>query len=238
MHLGEALLLRRAVNPSALRAAIVAHLGAFAHLYGEAEMKPKFHFSLHIADLVEKLNMAPACFALERKHKLPKRFGDIVRNTASSWDTGVHRDVTCAHMVHLQDLEPHAFSEGARLVEPRAPKTALERTLRNDFGIPSDVPLFIAREARCSEHERIFKHDIVMTSEPELTLGEVQMLFSVGDVTLSVLQKWAIAADETRAWKCTISGDFVLVRVEHITCALIWGGRSSQRKTVLKPLRS
>ena len=134
--------------------------------------------------------------------------------------------------------EPHAFSEGARLVEPRAPKTALERTLRNDFGIPSDVPLFIAREARCSEHERIFKHDIVMTSEPELTLGEVQMLFSVGDVTLSVLQKWAIAADETRAWKCTISGDFVLVRVEHITCALIWGGRSSQRKTVLKPLRS
>ena len=77
-----------------------------------------------------------------------------------------------------------------------------------------------------------------MTSGDDGIFGQIKMLFAVDGIALASVQQWTVSSNETRAWKCLVTNVFVFVRVADIACPLIWAGRDSLYKTVLKPLRS
>ena len=74
---------RKSVAPDALQSAIQAHLRKYKEVYGPEAMVPKFHYALHFPTFLARMGFLQAAFVLERKHKLPKRFGNQVHTIIS-----------------------------------------------------------------------------------------------------------------------------------------------------------
>ena len=66
-----------------LLAAARRHLQFFARVYGESCVKPKHHFMLHVAVLVNEWSVLLDCYVHERKHKAIKQAASQVYNTES-----------------------------------------------------------------------------------------------------------------------------------------------------------
>ena len=75
-----------------------SHLQAFIACYGEEQVRPKHHYSLHIGDQCLEHGMMLDCFVLERKHKQLKNAANNVHNTsmyetsvmALAWNASLH----------------------------------------------------------------------------------------------------------------------------------------------------
>ena len=61
-------------------------LQAFKGLFGNDFMTPKFHAALHFGVFLDRWQYIPNCFALERKHRLPKRWGNQVANIQTEYE--------------------------------------------------------------------------------------------------------------------------------------------------------
>ena len=70
--------------------------------FGE-HMKPKYHWCLHFATCLYRWGQLPACWAMERKHKTPRKFGGAHCNL-STYDKGVLSAVTMEHVHTLISL--------------------------------------------------------------------------------------------------------------------------------------
>ena len=66
-----------------LLAAARRHLHLFARLYGESCVKPKHHFMLHVAVLVNEWSVLLDCYVHERKHKAIKQAASQIYNAQS-----------------------------------------------------------------------------------------------------------------------------------------------------------
>ena len=132
-----------------LREAIAAHLRSYKDLFGADAMAPKFHYAWHMSVHYQQLNCLPNCFALERKHKSPKRFANLVTNTAGNWNIGVLRDVTANHLHSLWEADAGCFGEDPGLLMPHEPRPQLRNALQRELGIPGAVIMTAAR-ARCN----------------------------------------------------------------------------------------
>ena len=66
-----------------LLAAARRHLQFFARVYGESCVKPKHHFMLHVAVLVNEWSVLLDCYVHERKHKAIKQAASQIYNTES-----------------------------------------------------------------------------------------------------------------------------------------------------------
>ena len=103
---------RRAIDPDELRGAIQAHLRVFSRLYGEEAMVPKFHYSLHLPDVLARWGWLPSCWVLERKHKNAKAWGEKLKDTSRDWHVSVLRELTAQHMALLKAHESYSCSTG------------------------------------------------------------------------------------------------------------------------------
>ena len=86
----------------ALESAVIDHLKAFQRSYGTERWQPKHHFSLHLGGLLARHSALVPCFALERKHKELKRWGNTIANTWQSFERSIIRD---SLTLQLQELE-------------------------------------------------------------------------------------------------------------------------------------
>ena len=68
MSLGD-----RAVQHTAwLRATIEKHHELYVACYGKAACQPKFHYAMHLPDVLDRFGVNMSCFVTERKHRLSK----------------------------------------------------------------------------------------------------------------------------------------------------------------------
>ena len=238
-HTFPCISLRRPVAPAQLQRALDAHARSFTALYGDEVVTPKFHYGIaHMVPQLERMGFLPACFVLERKHKVAKRFGDHVVNTSAQWDRGCSRDVTAVHVAAVQRAAPGKWCGGACLLNPRVPGAELSRTMRTDFQLGSEAPVLVSREMRCSEFERCMKGDVVLIGSVDAPriIGEVQLHAEVSGAPMSLIRHWEIVSSARKHWKCRQSDTCSFCCASDITCALVWGGRDL--RTVLKPFRS
>ena len=89
-------------------------------------MIPKCHWPLHIADCFGLLGYVPACFTVERKHKLVKRYATWQQNTTNF-------EYVCMKEVLADDLHkltaPMVFVQGPALVAPVSPANSMRSFL-------------------------------------------------------------------------------------------------------------
>lgn len=226
---------RARVDPASLRAAAEGYLKAFQDLYGTDPMVPKFHCILHFHKFLERFNLLPNCFTLERKHKQPKRFANELRNTRGQWETSVARDVTSRHMSILQARPRQGMSE---LLDPVcAPSAALTATLVDAVG---EGAFRTSRSARINEWERVGKGDVVVLNVNGFHVaGQIALLFDVaepdGRTTFCQVECFDFVSPAgTHGAKYKRTGLHRMQFVRDIVCAVVWSGTGSI-VTVLYP---
>lgn len=230
------------MQPLELQNVICKYLRSYGALYGTEAMTPKFHMAFHLPRVLERFGFLPSCFCLERKHKVPKKFGNQVRNTSSAWDAGVLRDITAEHIGFFVQCDGLA-SPMPHLVKPRQPTKGLMQALRSEprfaavlLGLqPEEIST--ARKARINEHETCAVHDVVVvvSADGAESIGQIGLMLDIAGVLVIIIQKWMITSTSKRHWKCTVSSDWAACAPTDISGTCIWGGEAV--RTVLKPFR-
>ena len=124
-------------------------------LYGEESVTMKFHMAMHLPDWIGKL---VTCWALERHHKVAKRFLNQLPDTSVSYDTSILREATCHHGEVLKGMKASDFFE-VGLVGVSTPTTQLSTILREIFG---DCTCQVSHKARCDVFEVVSRGDAIM----------------------------------------------------------------------------
>ena len=229
---------RHKIDADELQYAIAQHLSAFKKLYGEDVMTPKFHYSIHFPSYLRRWGWAPACFVLERKHKVPKRFANEVRNTSGAWETSVLREVTCHHLAALTTNMQH-FAIEVGLQSPHSRR--LVPLLQEDLGVGAVAVFATAKTARINAWERCSKGDVVLFTDiaGHDHVGNVELHVSVrdggGQAFVSVVQMWSHISNGPRSSKWrrrSDAGEYIMT--EDIKCCVVWGG-TDDIATVLNP---
>ena len=70
------------VLPATLLAAGHRFLHLYVTAFGYDYMFPKMHWLLHFAETLAQFGVLLNCFVLERKHRMPKRYADELKNTS------------------------------------------------------------------------------------------------------------------------------------------------------------
>eukprot|EP00971_Amphidinium_carterae_P229896 4562200-Amphidinium_carterae.1 len=122
-------------SPSKLQLAIESDLSEFKRIYGEDRMVPKFHYLLHMPHFLARWKCLPNCFALERKHKEPKRYAQGIANTSRQCEASVLREVTNKHISVLCAAESKHFLSESTLINPKLAPKDLMQVLQTTMGM-------------------------------------------------------------------------------------------------------
>eukprot|EP00971_Amphidinium_carterae_P339231 6476896-Amphidinium_carterae.1 len=212
-------------SPVKLQHAVERYLQGFKDIYGEQWMVPKFHYMLHMPLFLQRWHCLPNCFALERKHKEPKRWAQDLANTSKNYEASVLRELTCKHISVLVAAESKHFHRTACLLDPRAPPTRLLTVLQQHLG---HQQFLVANHARMNKWEKCKIGDLLwLELEGKWQVGKVQMLFSATDQNLVELlgvglQLWQLisCAQRSSKWRC--QGDVLLCHLEACQQSLIY----------------
>ena len=231
---------RYQVDPDELQLAICNYLQTFKNLFGDEVMVPKFHYSVHFADYLRRFGFVPSCFVLERKHKVPKRFANEVRNTNSAWEASVLREVTCHHVAAL--TSGHFGVNVALQNAHKCSKKMLSMLQREIPARGCDVVYTTAQTARINAWERCSKGDVVILKMLDGAHDVAQVALHVSvqvdqqpPLCLTLVHLWEKVSVNARSskWKrCEDASGFVFT--EDLQCSLIWAA-SGSIATVLQP---
>lgn len=103
---------RNAVTPEKLHAAIEKHIRLYKIAYGEDAIRPKHHYALHLAGMLELHKVLLSTFTHERKHRAFKRYCRG-RNILKSFELNIIKDITVHGMWELELPFYRAFSTAA-----------------------------------------------------------------------------------------------------------------------------
>ena len=220
---------RGKATPAELQRAIIAHLNAYKTLYGEDWMPIKFHLSIHFPMFLQRWGILPNCFVLERKHRMPKRYANEMRNTSSNWEANVLRECTAHHFAEFENNGPNHFQGAACLVNPCTPKANARQKLIDELGIIAhDVAVTTSSTARINEWEICSKGDVVLVAPQaaEQFVGQIQCFVALQhegvDAVFAGIRRWARLAAGARCSKWRRSDNLVIVAVDEISGSLIW----------------
>ena len=232
---------RYPIDPDELQLSISTYLQTFKLLFGEEHLTPKFHYAFHFPAYLRRFGFVPSCFVLERKHKVPKRFANEVRNTNSAWEASVLREVTCHHLAALASGH---FGAGVSLPDAHPCSKRLMAMLQKEISVSAGQdPIYAtAQTARINDWERCSKGDVVLVKMPDggHDAAEVALHVSVQvgqqpTLFLTMVHLWEKLSTGPRSskWKrCSDASGFCFTK--DLQCSVVWGA-SGKIATVLKP---
>ncbi|CAE7679314.1 unnamed protein product [Symbiodinium sp. CCMP2592] len=90
----------RLPNPGELLACVEEALQLCVDAAWSDGLVPKFHWSLHFEDQVQRFRAAPSCYTMVRKHKHVRKYGSGIANTRT-YESTILQEITCDHVTHL-----------------------------------------------------------------------------------------------------------------------------------------
>ena len=197
---------------------------------------------MHFPDYLKQFGFVPSCFVLERKHKVPKRFANEVRNTNSAWEASVLREVTCHRLAAI--MSDHFGTDvGLRNAHRCSNKllAKLQQELPYARGVGREVVYETSQTARINAWERCSRGDIVMLKTPDGAYGVAEVTVHVAvqaehqvPLYLSMVRKWKKTSSGSRSSKWERTNDACFVCTEDLQCSVIWAA-SGSIATVLRP---
>lgn len=216
------------ITPEALQSAIESFLAHCVDAKWENQMIKKFHWLLHMPSHLLRFKFIPTCFALERKHRLVKRFVHLARRTMAL-ARSTYRDVLNHELAQLK--EPNVFRVGCYLVEKHKPTKKVHGFLSEYFShMAMDMPavVHVCRQARIEPSGEATTGDIVLikseaNSQP-WDAGEVWMHVEFeGHPLLTIATMYSLRAYNSQLYAATwdVQDKPMFVYTADILCGLI-----------------
>jgi hypothetical protein len=179
------------VRPSALSDAVHKFLQLFTETFGFDWMTPKFHWLLHFAKLLQKLGMLLNCFALERKHRIAKRYATEISNTSKDPSKSILMEVV-SHQFAMLD-RPGAFMFEIGLVDGRPAPAKLRRTIADALALVATDIVRVSRTSRFNSFATCKQNDVVLVKDADAVYaGQVQLHFDANGVPVSMIDMWEL----------------------------------------------
>ena len=180
------------VSPKQLNEAILAHLKAYKAAYGQKQLVPKFHLSIHLPIILHIFLVLLSCFVLERKHKEIKRFGDTSRSVSkdlqnTNWEKGVMMNIL---RVQLCDLEEGALPNVVYSDSWKPASTKVQSACET-LGLFGDVRMSINVVLKGYMH--VHQSDVVsLQLDGSTHICEVWYHLKVGNMFKSCVSVWQV----------------------------------------------
>ena len=219
-----------AVLPRQLEDLILGHLRLHLEAYGHTLWTAKFHCSLHLPGMLEKHGILPSCFALERKHKAPKRWMQG-RMKRSGWSRGVLEDVTVQFVMELCDPTHRCTQIVAHAASKRLKRAMVDAGLAQ---ASDEVTTCAVVVVRC---RNISKGDLVLFKDgEEMRVGLVWFHVAVGASKLACVSEWDIIEKSEASWKVLHANQPRFVSTEMLVTSVVFSdSRPGCVSTVLLP---
>ena len=188
---------RNDVPPEQLLARVHLFLEEFVKAFGYEMQVPKFHWLLHLAEILGRLGFLLNCFVLERKHRIAKRYATDLYNTSKHASTSLLGEVVSHQLGQLD--EPEAFNFEVGLVNGRKAPARLRQFLLQALEAAPDDDYLVetAVESRMTRFGTCCKGDVVLVKEGEsFRAAKVELHCAVGGVALSFLNPWKLVSHE------------------------------------------
>ena len=178
----------RRTKATALRDAIFSHLRTFQTAYGTTHWLPKYHYSGHLAYMYSAHKILIACFTLERKHKVIKRFGGQNPNTWAKWEHSLVMDVLRIELDDLTKNLEQPWSGG--LCNPSSATDVAASVLQDAVGGSRDEvqvasQCYYAPGALCSARDVV-----LFTLGGQRHVGQVHFFATVGGDNFACVRVW------------------------------------------------
>ena len=233
------------ISAATLLDATVQYMVHFKRLFGEEHMVIKHHLAFHIHKWLDELRYLPDCGPLERKHRVPKRYGDVQRNTSpqnNAYCGSVLRQVTARHIAVLRDDCSVHFNGMPCLQNPIKPSRKLLAALNSSFAshAAGTAGYIVSAAARCSEFEVIHKGDVVMLEAGnDIVVGVVELHFSAttSNDPITLLQEWELVSQRTRSsvWKMRRDRPYCCMTSDILYACIVCKDADSNTAEVLHP---
>jgi hypothetical protein len=182
---------RFAVSPHALRGAVHKFLSLFTRSFGFEWLTPKFHWLLHYAKLLEALGVLLNCFALERKHRIAKRYATEIKNTYRNPSKSILMEVVSHQLAMLN--RPCAFMFEVGLVGGRPASRRLRLVIADALDLDDGDEVRVARESRFNANGTCKQNDVVLLKDGDsFRAGQVQLHCDVNGVPISIIDVWEL----------------------------------------------
>lgn len=202
------------------------------------QMKPKFHWCLHFADCLRRWSQLPACWALERKHKQPRKFGSVHCKLVT-YEKGLLSAVSMEHintLVTQHDL----FKASCHLINPSGLTKKLEKMFQE---LQCFVPgMVYSKRCILQNGATCYKDDVVfMQKHPGgnefWQCGQVKHFFDAAGLLLCLVDMFTLlglrAGTESSKWQA--GGALKLVDVREVLQPVIHSHGKDGTLTCLTP---
>ena len=182
---------RISVRPADLEASVHRFLETFVVAFGSEWLTPKAHWLLHLPALLQRFGRLLNCFALERKHRVPKRYANELKNIARCADASLLKECICHHFAVVAES---TFYYDVSLIEKRPASKKSRRTIWQLFSLDDDgSPLSVASAARFSPVALCSQNDVVLVQDGDgFRAGRVQVHFELQDIVMTLIQPFAL----------------------------------------------
>ena len=181
---------RGGVSPESLRIAIERHLALFQAAYGDALMKPKHHYILHLPRQLAAHGTLLSTHTQERRHRLIKRFTRD-RKTLESFELGAIEEITC---YQFWELDNPFLKFGVQ--DPVVPRPLTSCALRDMYPDVSDEQRRVGSSAILENGTAKIGDFVVFETVPgESRLGEVHAFLVIADREMIVVDCWDRGAE-------------------------------------------
>lgn len=200
---------------------------------------PKFHWSLHYEDQLQRFRAAPSCWTMERKHKHVRRYGSGIANT-STYEKTILQEVTCDHVTHLTKDQRCILT--AHLVDPHPMPKKLQTWMLEHGVIGNQQVASTSSEARLASGAMLKKGDYVLfTATPPLLYGcaEVWCLLQTDEVHAAVMSVCELVLQSPKEhfakWKGQGS-NFEVMDLNRLVMPLVYNKAADGTITTLLPM--
>ena len=234
------------VTPTMLRNASDEFLRALVNAGWRAWCHPKFHWIVHLARELERFGMLLSCWVHERKHRMVKRYSQMIENTIV-FEKSVLSEVTCHHFAEVSSIDKFDLSVG--LVPPVRPASRdLGSLLQMELQLPlAGMTYTTSRKARVSTFEICGQRDVVLfhpaaSNDDKLLCGEIWAFCDIAghhlDCKVALVAEWPLVSktDDASSMVVAMSDDRVrFVAMHDIKVACCFRRRVDDRAQVLVP---
>ena len=190
---------RRPLDAAKLDAMVEKFLDLYVATYGCEWLTPKFHWLLHFGDHYRKHQLLPNCFVLERRHRVPKRYAEDLKNISRASSESLIMEVTCHHLALLSNPSSCNFDVGLLSKRPASKKVRgmLLEWLELEFDADIDVSL----NARFSLYGLCKRNDVVLikADDNSYLAGKLLLLASVLGVDMIMVETWTLKSSNLAA---------------------------------------
>ena len=203
-------------------------------------VRPKHHWCLHMASCLERWKCLPSCWAMERKHKVVRKYGNNIMDT-TKYERSLLSEVLREHLANLEADEEN-FAIGAHMISPVATTKNIQKLLVDmGFALAGANPSSsntcrLACGTICTVGDFVFVK-MAQASPFPYTCGLVQCFFEVSGLEMCLLQPYSFIGCKagTQATKWKQAGTLELVGVTAVLASVWYSLGSNGEMLCLTP---